>query len=255
MPAVIIQHGSGPPKWSWYVDVATRLNEAGIGALVPDSHAARGIAATTQDQSQLSMANRVFDTFAAFRALHRVPCIDSARIGVTGYGFGGMVSREMVESALADRLGGGQIVKASLPVYPSCQMRWDVSRPTRTRVHYLLAGLDDYTPAHYCLEQIAMQEADGWDVSHTVYPEAHHAFNRKFPVGRFDEVTFQDCGLGRITEDGVFVTDYGDTRHGWGRYVWRHAGTCAKTGVTMGRNPAARADALEFTVQFFRNNL
>ena len=27
---------------------------------------------------------------------------------------------------------------------------WDASRPTSTRVHFLLAELDDYTPAKYC---------------------------------------------------------------------------------------------------------
>ena len=124
--AVMIQQGSGPTKWSWYVEVATRLKKAGIAALVPDSHTARGIAATTRDQSQLSMTNRVFDSFPVFQALQRVPRINSARIGVTGYGVGGMVSRDMVESALADHLGGGQIVKVSLPVSPTCLLRWDV---------------------------------------------------------------------------------------------------------------------------------
>ncbi len=161
VPAVIIQHGAGAPRHQWYEELSNQLAEVGIAALVPNSFSARDIKSTTADQTQLPRANRVYDAFAAFRTLARHPCIDPNRIGITGYGFGGIVSRDVVESELAARLGEGRVFKASLPVYPSCQSQWDVSQPTNTRVHFLLAEKDDYTPVNYCLDHIPQLKDSG----------------------------------------------------------------------------------------------
>ena len=85
----------------------------------------------------------------------------------------------MVESEIAERLGAGHVFKASVPVYPSCQSRWDVSRPTNTKVHFLLAELDDYTPASFCIDRMPALKAAGWDLAYTVYPDTHHGVYRR----------------------------------------------------------------------------
>ena len=257
VPAVIIQHGSGYPKQSWYEELAQRLDGAGIAALVANSFGERSITGTGGDQTQLSKANRVYDTFAAFRALQKVPCIDPKRIGVTGYSFGGIISRDMVESSLAKRLGGGQVLKASVPVYPSCQARWEKTQPTKTKVHYLLAGRDDYTPARYCLERIPELKKLGWDVSYTVYPKAHHAFIADYSERYWSRGwTFRDCGLSLITPDGHEAVSMGSTRElSWREYVTVLARSCGRQGVTIGRDSDAREKAMNFTVSFFKKNL
>ena len=257
VPAVIIQHGSGLPRHSWYEELPERLNKVGIVALVANSFSERGISGTGADQTQLSRANRVYDTFAAFRALQRVPCVDPGRIGVTGYSFGGMISRDMVETALAKRLGGGQILKAAIPVYPSCQLHWERTKPTKTKVHFLLAGRDDYTPAKHCLERIPQLKASGWDVGYTVYPKAHHAFIADYPERYWENGwTFKNCGIAFITPEGHLVSFFGSTENmSWREMIVATARSCGQTGVTIGRNNAAREKVMNFTVRFFKKHL
>ncbi len=260
VPAVIIQHGSGAPRHRWYEQLSNVLAEAGIAALVPDSYSARGIGSTASDQTQLSKANRVYDAFAAFRALAKVPCIDLDRIGITGYSFGGIVSRDVVESELAERLGAGHAFKASLPVYPSCQSQWDVSRPTNTRVHFLLAELDDYTPASYCLEHIPELRASGWNVSHSVLTGAHHGFISEDSPHRYQKAwTFKDCGVVRVTTEGYEISDQLNLDVGktmtWVEYIRATAKACGKRGVTLGANRKTRESAMQFTMNFFLENL
>ena len=257
VPAVIIQHGSGLPRHSWYEELPERLNKAGIAALVANSFTERGITGTGGDQTQLSKANRVYDTFAAFRALQKAPCIDPKRIGVTGYSFGGTISRDMVEASLAKRLGGGQVLKASIPVYPSCQARWEKTQPTKTKVHFLLAGRDDYTPASFCLEQIPELKTLGWDVSYTVYPEAHHAFIADYSESYWSRGwTFRNCGITLITPEGDEMHFLGGTKDmSWREYITVMARNCGTQGVTIGRHGASREKAMNFTVIFFKKNL
>lgn len=256
MPAVIIQHGSGAPRHRWYRELPRALARAGIGARVPDSFSARRLKGTARDQTPLSKANRVYDAFAAFRGLSALPCIDPDRIGITGYSFGGIVSRDVVERAIAEKLGKGHIFKASLPVYPSCQSQWDVSRPTDTRVHFLLAGKDDYTPASYCIKHIPRLEAAGWNVSHSVYRRAHHGFISDHPVGRCRDCwTYRKCGIFRITKDGYEVSEkyngLDQRKRTWGEFARKGAMTCGKRGVTAGSDKKTRASAMQFTVDFF----
>ena len=260
VPAVIIQHGSGAPAHRWYEELSEALARAGIAALVPDSFTARRIGSTARDQTPLSKANRVYDAYAAFRGLAAIPCIDPDRVGITGYSFGGIVSRDVVESEMAERLGAGRVFKASLPVYPSCQAQWDVSRPTDTRVHFLLAERDDYTPASYCLEHIPRLEAAGWNVSYSVYQGAHHGFISDRRAGRDRKAwTFKDCGITRITKEGYEVIDelgldVGKTMT-WAEFIRSAARACGKRGVTIGSDRNTRASAMQFTVEFFTENL
>lgn len=257
VPAVIIQHGSGRPRHAWYEELSEQLNKVGIAALVANSFSERGITGTGGDQTQLSKANRVYDAFAAFRALQKVPCIDPKRIGVTGYSFGGIISRDMVETVLAKRMGGGHVLKAAIPVYPSCQSHWEATNPTKTKVHFLLAGRDDYTPAKYCLERIPQLKAAGWDVSYTVYPSAHHAFIADYSERYWSRGwTFQDCGIGFITSEGYEVSFWGSTKDlSWREFIALLARNCGRRGVTIGRDNDSREKAMNFTVRYFKKNL
>jgi len=87
MAAVIIQHGSGSPENPWYPKLAKELNKNGIIAIVPNSFKARGLSATGKDQSKLSKATRLFDTFSTFKYLRGLSCVDPNRVGLTAYSF------------------------------------------------------------------------------------------------------------------------------------------------------------------------
>lgn len=258
MPAVIIQHGSGHPKIAWYKKLSKVFNENGIITLVPDSMTRRGISETSKDQSKLSKATRLYDTFSAFRFLQEIECVDPSRVGITGYSFGGIIARDSVEKVLADKLGNGFFYKASLPVYPSCQANFKNTLPTNTKVHLLLAELDDYTPARYCIEDSKIKKSKGWNMDVTVLEGAHHGFNHEWNTKYFpNSWTFGDCGKIFIDDEGYeFSQKYNvSTKDGWKNYVGTMAKNCGRKGVTMGGSKELSKKIIDFTIQFFKENL
>ena len=258
MPAVIIQHGSGHPKIAWYKKLAKVLNENGVIALVPDSMTSRGITETSKDQSKLSKATRLYDTFSAFRFLQEIECVEPSRIGITGYSFGGIIARDSVEKVLADKLGNGFVYKASLPVYPSCQANFKNTLPTNTKVHLLLAELDDYTPASYCIEDSKIKKTKGWKMDVTVFEGAHHGFNHEWKPKYFANAwTFGDCRKIFIDDEGYeFSQKYNvSTKDGWRKYIGIMAKNCGRKGVTMGGSKELSKKTIDFTIKFFKENL
>lgn len=256
MPAVIIQHGSGSIQGkTWYPTLAKKLNEVGIAALVADSYSARGISDTSKNQRRLPGHNRLFDMYAAFRALGEIKCIDADRIGVTGYSMGGMLSRYASTDFVNDALGGGRAFKASLPVYPSCVFDITRLRPSETKVHYLLGERDDWTLAKTCVEDAAKLKDAGWDISYTIYPGGYHGWISDKTV-RFLPKVFvgKDC-------KGIYIDDDGYTY--WNGKIFNKRGqlnkhmteTCASRGAHSGSHGATRRKSMDFTVEFFKENL
>ncbi|MFZ9014791.1 MAG: dienelactone hydrolase family protein [Alphaproteobacteria bacterium] len=257
LPAVIIQHGSGMPSGDWYTKLPEALNKSGIVALVPDSHSARGITGTGKNQAQLSKADRLYDTFSAFNFLETVPCVDTARVGVTGYSFGGIIAMDSVETVLANKLANGKSYKASMPVYPSCQATFKNTSSTKTKVHVLVGELDDYTPAKYCFDAVKFKKQRGWNIDLTVLEGAHHGFIRTSGPKSSQSWTFGGCGPIEIDEEGYETSkEYGfSSRDGWKNLIKKAVKTCAKRGVTVGGSNKTAKATLEYTVKFFSENL
>jgi len=257
LPAVIIQHGSGMPSGDWYSKLPEALNKSGMVALVPDSHSARGITGTGKNQAQLSKADRLYDTFSAFNFLETVPCVDMARVGVTGYSFGGIIAMDSAETVLANKLANGKSYKASMPVYPSCQATFKNTSSTKTKVHVLVGELDDYTPAKYCFDAVKFKKQRGWNIDLTVLEGAHHGFIRTSGPKSSQSWTFGGCGPIEIDEEGYETSkEYGfSSRDGWKNLIKKAVKTCAKRGVTVGGSNKTAKATLEYTVKFFSENL
>ena len=259
MPAVIIQHGSGSPKRSFYSQYARALNKEGIIAMVPDLYTTRGIKTSTgSNQGLLSKATRLYDSFAAFKFLRGLSCVDPNRVGITGYSFGGIIALNSVENILVSKLGDGFVYKASLPVYPSCQAVFKDTNPTKTKVHILAGSLDDFTPASYCIDMVKSSKFKKWDIDITVLDGAHHGFNLNGGPRRIKKSwTFSACGKILIDNEGYELNNKFNisTKYGWKKYVKTLVKNCGKRGVTVGGEPKFVQKTLDFTVNFFKNNL
>ena len=259
MPAVIIQHGSGSSKRSFYSRYARALNKVGIIVIVPDLYTARGIKTSTgSNQGLLSKATRLYDSFSAFRFLRSLSCVDPRRVGITGYSFGGIIALDSVENILASKLGDGFVYKASLPVYPSCQTVFENTNPTKTKVHILAGSLDDFTPAKYCVDAVKTKKANKWDIDITIFDGAHHGFNLSgSPKKIKTSWTFRNCGKITIDDEGhAYNKKFNiSTRDGWKKMVRTAAKKCGKKGVTVGGETKFAQKTLNFTVNFFKNNL
>tara|TARA_Y100001935_G_C17255260_1_gene483269 strand:- start:91 stop:1311 length:1221 start_codon:yes stop_codon:yes gene_type:complete len=255
-PAVIIQHGLGGPTTPWFSRLAQNLNNNGFIAIVPDSLSSRGIG--FRRSMLLSRANRLYDVFATFRFLQKLPCVEKSRIGITGYSFGGSIALDVAESVLAKQLGNGYAFKASLPVYPLCNAHFLKTRSTNTAVHILAGELDDWTPATQCRQVVKKKKAGNWNIKISVFKGAHHGFTHDFPpTKKMDRWHFKECGFNTINERGVETNKkFGmSTEMGWRKMVMTGLRSCARKGVTIGGSPELVNRTLNFTVRFFNQNL
>lgn len=188
--AVLILHGSaGVDATGDFYEAA--LNDAGIATLQIDMWEARGVT---------GLANRPAvpiltypDAFSALAFLSNHPGVDSNRIGVMGFSWGGVVSLGTAEQTYAGLFGGGRKFAAHLAHYPVC---WGANQViaglppvnsgtlfrtlTGAPVLIQVGTLDDYDKgAGPCTALvIATNALNGNLLSINVYPGATHAWDR-----------------------------------------------------------------------------
>jgi dienelactone hydrolase len=124
---------------------------------------------------------------------------------------------------------------AHIPIVPSCST---VNRSTRTTgapMFFMLAELDDYTPAAPCLEQVERLRKGGNEkIEVKVYKGAHHAWERLGSKPGFDPKgeNYSDCRRW-VEDDGRTVTLDGTAIPRATEMAWLRA-NCMKLGVHFG---------------------
>lgn len=177
-PAVILAHGCGGvgrAERGW----APVLRGWGYATLIIDSFQGRGLTEVCTRTGVLTGTQRIPDAYGALRALVTHPAIDRGRVALMGFSHGGVLTLGASTAWAKETYAGpGQpAFRAFLAFYPSCSL----AHPERERVSAPLrihAGeLDDWTPAGPCIRLAERLRASGQDVTMTVYPGAHHAFD------------------------------------------------------------------------------
>ena len=253
-PAVVIQHGSGHPKHlePWLDIVIPALLNARIAAFVANSFDGRNITGTGGDQAQLSKAARVVDALMALKALAEHSKIDGDKIGITGYSFGGVVSYETADRRTVESVLGSDLkFAAHLPAYPTCGAHREKIDMTGSPILFLLGRQDDYTPAKFCEEYLPKLQAAGVPATMKVYEEAGHAFILVIDQYMENNVHFNDCGIGIITEEGYHelgnITEKGMT---WPELLMTLFKKCGSRGVSHYGTRESQRQALDDTVNF-----
>jgi dienelactone hydrolase len=134
------------------------------------------------------------DAFSALAFLAAQPGIDTGRIGVLGFSWGGVMSLEASELLYAGMFGGGRQFKAHVAHYPVCyaankqfpglpppaQFGSQYLNPTGARVLIQLGSLDDYDNGAGPCKALAQSVNSGNSRLMEVveYPNALHAFDR-----------------------------------------------------------------------------
>lgn len=103
VPAIIILHGSGGIRPEREIEYAKMFNNMGIAAFVLDYYTSRGDASEEHYIRKVLSATEsdiIVDAFSALELIGTHPAIDAEKIGVTGYSYGGMVTRYVLDPRL-----------------------------------------------------------------------------------------------------------------------------------------------------------
>ena len=179
VPAVLILHGSAGIDSRGDVH-ADALNELGIATLELDLWAARGWLAERRGRPA-GVPETLPDAFAALDYLAAMPEVDAARIGISGFSWGGAMTVLSATRENQQRYGtSAHRFAAHGAFYPVCWAYdrvpgYELASLGEAPMLILTGDQDDYDTPTSCLELAARYPAGNIDV--VVYPDAHHGFN------------------------------------------------------------------------------
>src|SRR5438105_5992584 len=182
VPAVVIVHGSAgvDSRGSGY---AADLNTAGIATLEIDMWTARGIRGP--EARPKGVPETLPDAYGAFKLLAANPAIDSKRIGIMGFSWGGVVSMLSATRPYSERyLGKEARFAAHAPNYPVCWLYnqvpgYEFKDLTGAPVELQAGELDDYDQSDTCTNLVKSLGSEGGRIiSVKIYPNAAHGWDR-----------------------------------------------------------------------------
>ncbi len=145
----------------------------------------RKISHTNENQALVTSWVMENDAFAALAELKNDKRIDPTRIGMMGVSKGGSVAQNsamMVRREL--RRTGSLVFALHVPIVPDCVGQFRNAATTGRPSFYMVAELDDLTPAKLCLDYADRMKAAGTSsrVSIKVHPGRHHGWELTGPV-------------------------------------------------------------------------
>jgi dienelactone hydrolase len=184
LAAMVIINSSGGVLDRIEGHYARGLSQNGIAALVVDSFKPRKILNTNENQELVTSWMMENDAFAALAELKKDKRIDPDRIGIMGVSKGGLVAQNSALMVRREvRRTGSLAFALHVPIVPDCLSQFRNAATTGRPIFYMVAELDDLTPAKPCLEYVDRMKAAGNSrVSIKVYPGQHHAWELTGPV-------------------------------------------------------------------------
>jgi dienelactone hydrolase len=183
-PAVVLMHNcSGLGAGSTGLEnVALLLRDSGYVALAVNSFSWpwRRVFNTCDDPSTPPTSlERLEDAFAARRYLSSLAFVDTSRIGLVGWGHGGVTALMIwsQDPRVAAQVGRQNLAPfaAVAAYYPYC-LDLDV-RSASAPLLILIGEDDDFCPATLCMSLVPHATKLGRDASITIYPGATAAFD------------------------------------------------------------------------------
>lgn len=207
IPAVVIVHTSGgiDSTGGYYTEA---LNEIGIATLEIDMWSPRGHGGGTSDRPD-TVQETIPDAFAALAYLAALPEIDSERIGLLGFSWGGVVTMLSATQQYYDLMGDGiHRFAGSVAHYPICWVYnhpiipgFEVDQLVGQPVMIQVGAHDDYeadpSSCQTFVDSLPAQTKSLIQLN--TYRHAHHAWDRLEPaLSVFDQ--FGHRGVGGIVD-------------------------------------------------------
>ena len=254
LPLVIAAAGS--KDWAdHHLEYLSMYRDMGVATFELQSFASRDIKSTVGTQVDVTTAMMILDAYRALDTLIKDPRINPQRVAITGWSLGGAVSLFSAWQPLKDAISPEGSFSAHLPIYPPCIVKPEKMEFTEAPIHILIGKLDNWVPASACEDLVADMQATGVDIGITVYPDAHHGFDREGPlVVEENGYALSDCRF-RMRADGAVLMNFLNipmTKP----YLQKLAlAFCADRGPTLGGNPEAREASYNFAKAFMTKHL
>lgn len=271
VPAMVILHGSGGLKEGREDRYAKLFAENGIAAFIVDYYAPRGVTKDTPYVMKTMIATEVdvmSDAYSALKFLGTHPAIDPERIGVTGYSYGGMATRYVLDDRLKNIMAPDVPPFAlHMDIYGPCHQTLGYKGTTGAPYLAIYGDQDNSVDPDTCDRVQADIAASGSDVEAHIMPGAGHAWENSEPRSQFEGGFVKGCEFSFDPKTGAFLVDgqagfqpTPDMNRGERAAVRASlgelAGTCVGYGYLVGSDPEtdakSKAIQLEFMKRHFR---
>ena len=201
VPVVVVLHGGGgihdgEERW------LSIFNSMGLATFMVDSNWPRRKCKKTFKKAIPNCNDvhrgitRIVDARRALELLSKHPRIDPARIGCIGSSLGGIGCLYQSVKRFQKMWGApGLEFAASVPMYPVCNFKYvedDEMSDEPIRIH--IGDLDQYGSAESCVKYVERLHLKGKDITITVYPGVHHAFDTMITGKSGPQITFKQKG-------------------------------------------------------------
>ena len=252
-PLVIAAAGSN--GWSdHHYEYLEIYRQNGIATFELCSFQSRGIESTVGSQVEVTTAMMILDAYKAFEVLAKKPMINQNKIGITGWSLGGGVALFSAWQPLQQSINTDLNFAAHLPLYPPCIVTPTILEFGNSPIHILIGELDNWTPADACLELVNKMPKNS-NIELTIYPEAHHSFDRDYPVEvKENGYILEDCRF-VMDENGRVLMNFFNIPMTTPLLQKIGIGMCAKRGPKYGYNKNAKDASLKFAKEFMIRHL
>jgi len=211
VPAFIILHGSGGIRPERETEYARIFNMLGIAAFVLDYYTPRGDATEEHYIRKVLSATEsdiIVDAFSALKLLGTHPAIDAEKIGVTGYSYGGMVTRYALDPRLK------QIIAPDVPpfalhmdFYGPCHQTLGEDETTGGAYLAIFGDQDNSVDPKACARVQETLKANGVSVESHMLKGAGHAWETSIERAMGDSPFVRGCEFSYDPKTGHPLVD------------------------------------------------
>lgn len=181
VPGVVLLHGAGGVSFAREHTYAMQFAEMGAAALVVDAFLPRRHlgAGFTERLIQVTETMILADAYAALHYFDQRPEVDSRRVALMGFSYGGMATLFAAHSQVADAFAPrGPRFAAHVSIYPPCIARFRDTRATGAPILLLYGTGDEIVRPDRCAEILDDLSAGGArSVEVVAYDGAYHLWD------------------------------------------------------------------------------
>ena len=247
---------NGSKNWAdHHLEYMEMYRKMGFATFEIQSFNSRNVNSTVGDQTTVTTAMMILDSYKALEVLGKDNRIDIDNVAITGWSLGGGVALFSAWEPLIASIAIKERFKAHLAFYPPCLVEMDLIEFSKVPIHILIGEKDDWVTASACEDLVRDLSGNNIDIGITVYDNAHHGFDRKgSTVKEQNGYATGDCHF-RMRSDGALLMNFLNIPMITPLRQKIALGWCAERGTTIGGNPRAREKSFAFARNFMKKHL